>query len=68
MQQPKAWYKSKTIIVLQVPLAVLGMAIIALPEFQAVVNYLPIEYIGIVTLFVSLVGTILRFVTKQPIK
>ena len=58
MQHPKAWYKSKTIIGLQVPLAILGMAIIALPEFQAVIVSLPIEYIGTVTLFVSIVGTI----------
>ena len=68
MQQPKAWYKSKTVIVLQVPLAILGMAIITLPEFQAVVDNLPIEYIGMATLFVSLAGTVLRFVTKQPIE
>jgi hypothetical protein len=66
--QMKSWYKSKTIIALQVPLAILGLAIIALPEFQAVIDSLPIQYIGLATLFVSIVGTILRFVTKQPIE
>ena len=66
--QVKSWYKSKTIIVLQVPLAILGLAIIALPEFQAVIDSLPIQYIGLATLFVSLAGTVLRFITKQSIK
>ena len=66
--QVKSWYKSKTIITLQVPLAILGLAIIVLPEFQAVIDSLPIQYVGLATLFVSIVGTALRFVTKQPIE
>lgn len=63
----KQWYKSKT-VGFGAALGVLGLAILALPEFQAVINTLPAEYTGYATLGIALVTVILRFVTGQPIR
>lgn len=48
-------------------MAVLGLAILALPEFQTLVASLPIEYTGYAALFVSVVTVVLRYITDKPI-
>lgn len=63
----KKWYQSKTIVGLGGSLAVLGLAILALPEFQTLVASLPIEYTGYAALFVSVVTVVLRYITDKPI-
>ncbi len=64
--ETKKWITSKTIGAGAV-IALLGLAILALPEFQAVVGALPVEYQGYAALVIALVITALRFVTGQPI-
>ncbi len=64
--ETKKWIKSKTVGFGAV-VALLGLAILALPEFQAVVDSLPVEYQGYTALGIALVITALRFLTGQPI-
>ena len=64
----KKWYRSKTIVGLGLPLATLGLAILALPEFKAFVASLPPEYIGLATLAVSVATVVLRHVTTGPVE
>lgn len=63
----KSWYKSKT-MVFGGALAALGLAILALPEFQALIATLPTEYVGYATLAVSVVTVVLRYFTDTGIK
>ncbi len=65
--ETKKWIRSKTIGV-GAAIALLGLAILALPEFQVVVDALPVEYQGYAALVIALIITALRFVTGQPIK
>jgi hypothetical protein len=63
----KRWYQSKT-IGFGATLAALGLAILALPEFQALLATLPTEYTGYGALIISVVTVILRWVTDKPIE
>lgn len=63
----KPWYKSKT-IAFGALLGALGLAILALPEFQALIATLPTEYVGYATLVVSVVTVVLRYFTDTGIK
>lgn len=64
----KKWYKSKTIVGLSGSLAALGLAIINLPEFKAIIASLPAEYIGYGSLAVAVAVTVLRAVTNNPVE
>lgn len=63
----KKWYKSKS-ITFGASLAVLGLAILALPEVQAFIAGLPPEYLGLATLAMSVITVVLRHVTTGPIE
>lgn len=65
--ETKKWIRSKT-IGFGVLLALLGLAILALPEFQVVVDTLPVEYQGYAALLIAITIAALRVVTGQPIK
>lgn len=65
--EAKKWIKSKT-VGFSAGIALLGLAILALPEFQAIIDGLPVEYLGYAGLVVAVINTVLRFVTDQPIK
>ncbi len=65
--ETKKWIKSKT-VGFSAGVALLGLAILALPEFQTVIDGLPVEYQGYAALAIALAITALRFATGQPIK
>ncbi len=67
METKKKWLKSKT-IGFSTLVALLGLAIVALPEFQATVDALPVEYQGYAAVLIAVIIAALRAVTGQPIK
>lgn len=62
----KKWYKSKT-VGLGGTLAVLGLAILQLPQLQAVIEQVPVEHQGAATLVVGIAVVVLRQVTTEPL-
>jgi uncharacterized membrane protein HdeD (DUF308 family) len=62
----KPWYKSRT-NGLGGAAVLLGLAILGMPEFAAVIDQLPIQYHGNAWLLVGVVTVILRHLTNQAI-